>query len=80
MQEFNLSSSETTGGMIYDGEFLSQVQPPPGGPESVRPDQRGLLLKFPKHPPLADALIQVLLAAWTHFTDGDTEAQRDQGI
>ena len=33
LQEFNLSSSETTGGMIYDGEFLSQVQPPPGGPE-----------------------------------------------
>ena len=48
--------------------------------ESVRPNRRGLLLKFPKHSPLADTLIQVLLAVWPHFTDGDTEAQRDQGI
>ena len=48
--------------------------------ESVRPNWCGLLLKFPEHYPLADALIQILLVAWPHFIDGDTEAQRNQGI
>lgn len=58
----------------------TQLSPTRKPSESVRPNWRGLLLKFPKHYPLADALIQVLPAVWPHFTDGDTEAQRDQGI
>ena len=58
----------------------TQLSPTRRPSESVRPNWCGLLLKFPEHYPLADALLQILLAAWSHFIDGDTEAQRNQGI